>query len=167
MDIRRLTEPKFLASEADDPLKKWSVLAGLSRYHVIFNPESDDDSPVRRQFVNQTDPLVRRFSIKLSHVLRHREQKDLMDAGGWMDTHTVCFIMKSFKDYDDPISVNKIVALVRAPHGEQFEITTYRPLPGDQRAESALDDRTAVACVDPIRGNSQFDPLTKPLSKGR
>ena len=78
-----------------------------------------------------------------------------------MDIHTVCYMMKSFKDFNDPINVNKIVALVRASRGERFEIAIYRPPQEDQRAQDALDYLTDAIGVDPVRGKSRFDPRQK------
>ena len=53
-----------------------------------------------------------------------------MDAGGWMDIHTVCYILQNRREFLD-IAVSRIVTMVRSDLGERSEIAICRPDPED------------------------------------
>ena len=60
-----------------------------------------------------------------------------MDEGGWMDTHTVCFILQTRRGFRG-VNVNRLVAVVRADHGERYEIASCRSDPNDVDSAQAL-----------------------------
>ena len=82
-----------------------------------------------------------------------------MDAGGWMDIHTVCHILHTRYDYEG-ISVNRLVALIRSTQGERYEIAICKLDHDDQNALAALDDHTDTRHVDPLRSHprTRLDP---------
>jgi RNA:NAD 2'-phosphotransferase (TPT1/KptA family) len=59
------------------------------------------------------------LSKQLSYLLRHRANALHLDAGGWMDIHTVCYLLQTQHTEDAGVTVNKLVALVRATRGER------------------------------------------------
>ena len=85
-----------------------------------------------------------------------------MDTGGWMDTHTVCFILQPSIGSDPDIDVNKLVGLIRATQGERYEAAVYYPDPDDDYANSVLDRKTDAKMVDPIASELRFDPRNNP-----
>ena len=50
-------QSKNIHNATSASMDKLMALVGLSKYHLIFNPESGDDSPVRPHFVNQKRPV--------------------------------------------------------------------------------------------------------------
>ena len=94
-----------------------------------------------------------------------------MDEGGWMDIHTVCFILQTRRGFHD-VSANHIVALIRASQGERYEVAICLPVLGDAEASEALGCGTDTKGVDPLRGKqrAQLDPRvnrTSLLETGR
>ena len=87
-----------------------------------------------------------------------------MDAGGWMDIHTVCFILQNRREFRDT-TVSRIVAMVRSDLGERYEIAICRPDPDDAESMQAMDRGTSRGIVDPLRGRTreQFDPRENPF----
>ena len=86
-----------------------------------------------------------------------------MDEGGWMDIHTVCFILQTRRGFQD-VCVGDIAILIHTSQGERYEVAICRPVPDDEDAVKALGCGADVKDVDPLRGKPrmQFDPRDNP-----
>ena len=154
--ILRTTEEKFCTAHLDEYHRASSVLVGLTRTLVIYDRENPDHNPAVPIRDNATDISTVVLPKSLAKILRHKDQQDLMDAGGWMDIHTVCYVLHIKYDYEG-ISVNRLVALARSTQGERYEIAVCKFDPDDRSALAALDDRTDTLHVDPLRSHPVRD----------
>ena len=93
--IIRAAEPEFRTPEMNVTLRKRSSLVGLLRNLVIYDPGCPDHDPAHSIRGNKRDADMAALSKQIASILRHKEQGDLMDEGGWMDIHTVCFILQN------------------------------------------------------------------------